>query len=298
MKKILVTGGHGIIGRHSVNELLAKGMEVHTIGRGTVKPDILPDSIHWHKFDLLKDDIYTLTNNIKADALLHLAWVTEHGKFWHSPENLDWVAASLKLCRAFSESGGKRIVIAGSCAEYDWQHLGDGICNDQTPLNSEFLYGIAKNSFRTIVQSYCHNTNISFAWGRVFLLYGEDEFPARLVPSVIRSLKNNQIAHVSHCQQIRDIMSSQDCGRAFAELVNSPITGTLNIASGEAIKLQTIVEKIREIIGHGTIEYAAMQPNSKEPKILVADTSRLINELGFKAKHNLHSGLTELINNT
>lgn len=294
MKRVLVTGGQGIIGRHTITELLARGVEVHALGRSAEKPTILPEGIYWHQFDILKDDANSLMQRVQPEAFLHLAWITDHGKFWSSPDNLDWVAASLKLVRAFGEAGGKRLVVSGSCAEYDWQNLGSGICTEKTPLGSQFLYGVAKDAFHRLAESYCLGEKISFAWGRIFLVYGEGESPTRFVPSVIRALKAGEVARVSHCQQVRDIMSTRDCGRAFAQLLCSQVTGSLNIASGEAVKLQTVVETIRKIIGYGEIEYGIVQANNSEPATLVADISRLKYEVGFSEENSLESGLALL----
>src|SRR6185312_10011025 len=61
-----------------------------------------------------------LVLDARADALLHLAWPVEPGKFWMNPANLDWVGASLNLVRAAAERGTHRICVTGTCFEYDW----------------------------------------------------------------------------------------------------------------------------------------------------------------------------------
>ena len=77
--------------------------------------------------------------------LLHLAWYTEHGSFWNSPENLAWLAASVQLVGAFTAAGGRRAVVAGSCAEYDWS--GPQPCSEPaTPLRPHTLYGTCKKA--------------------------------------------------------------------------------------------------------------------------------------------------------
>src|SRR6185312_10743533 len=115
--RVLLTGGSGFIGSRAIAPLLAAGYEVHALGRRRgASPDVT-----WHELDLL-DDRATgrVVADVAAERLLHLAWHTEHGRFWSAPENLDWVAASVRLMRAFAEAGGRRAVIAGTCAEYDW----------------------------------------------------------------------------------------------------------------------------------------------------------------------------------
>jgi nucleoside-diphosphate-sugar epimerase len=291
--RVLVTGGQGIIGRHAVAELLRQGADVHALGR--TQPQALPQGVRWHSHDLLIDDPAPLLARMKPQALLHLAWVTEHGKFWHSPANLDWAAASLKLTRAFAEAGGTRLVASGTCAEYDWRALGDGVCREQvTPLGSPFLYGAAKDGFRRIAEAYCSASGISFAWGRIFLVYGEGEPAARLVPSVIDALLAGKRACVSHGMQRRDLMSTADCGRAFAQLLLSDVQGALNIASGQPVALREVIELIRAALG-GEVEYGAVVASAGEPPVLVAEVARLAKEVGFVAADSLPDGLRRAI---
>ncbi len=116
MRRVLVTGGAGFVGRHAVAALIARGFEVHAVGRRA------PEGVHLvHPADLLDADARRAALRAAgASHLLHLAWVTEPGRYWQSPDNLDWTAASLDLVRGFREAGGTRAVVAGTCAEYDW----------------------------------------------------------------------------------------------------------------------------------------------------------------------------------
>lgn len=295
MTRVLITGGHGIIGRHAVARFLELGHEVHALGRHSERPSVLANNVHWHPCDLLTCDDFSFIHRIQPNICLHLAWTTEHGLFWQSPDNLNWVASSVKLLRAFAESGGTRFVAAGSCAEYDWRYLGSGPCNNETPLGSPFLYGIAKDALRRLIESYCTQMSLSYAWGRIFLLYGEGESKKRLVSSVIHSLLAGEMAQTSHGHQIRDMMSTRDCGHAFAELAVSSVQGTLNIASGIPVTLQEVIETIRVIIGSGKVDYGAFEPPKYEPPVLFADTTTLAREVEFMPADSLEQGLRRLI---
>ena len=66
--------------------------------------------------------------DLRPSHLLHFAWYVTPGKFWTSPENIDWLQASLDLVTSFLDCGGERSVIAGTCAEYDW--TGNGILRE------------------------------------------------------------------------------------------------------------------------------------------------------------------------
>ena len=78
--------------------------------------------------------------------------------------------ASLALLKAFGEQGGERVVMAGTCAEYDW---GQGLCLESvTPRKPSTVYGTCKNALQEILSIYSNQFGLSSAWGRIFFLYG------------------------------------------------------------------------------------------------------------------------------
>src|SRR3974390_723916 len=100
-KRVLLTGASGFIGSECLPFLAARGYDVHVLARKPAWDGALPlQSLHYHQCDLLDQDCEALLAEIQPTHLLHLAWYAEHGKFWSALENLDWVAASLRLVRA------------------------------------------------------------------------------------------------------------------------------------------------------------------------------------------------------
>ena len=185
MSRVLVTGGSGFIGRHAVRALAQANWEVHVVQRSAQTSD--DSGTQTHQADLLDNGVAEdLIGTVKPTHLLHLAWVTKHGEFWNSPENLRWVAHSLELLRAFVEHGGKRAVLAGSCAEYKWR---SGACHeDRTPLEPNTLYGLSKLSLFRLSERYAALKDVELLWGRIFHVYGPAENPARLVPDIMNNL--------------------------------------------------------------------------------------------------------------
>src|SRR5262249_29881150 len=145
---------------------------------------------------------------VRPSHLLHLAWVTTPGKYWTSPENRAWIDASLRLLQTFVAHGGRRALLAGTCAEYDWT-VGRGY-ECRTPLKPSSLYGACKNALREEVEAFAHKAGLSVAWARVFFLYGPYEHPHRLAPSVIRPLLQAQPATCSLGDQRRDYLHAAD----------------------------------------------------------------------------------------
>src|SRR5262249_4985499 len=148
------------------------------------------------------DTVAAIINRVRPSHLLHLAWTTEPGSYWTSPDNVRWLEASLSLLRAFAAHGGERVVMAGTCAEYDWA---EGICREYpTPLRPISVDGVCKNALREVSESLGTRLGLRTAWGRVFFLYGPHEHPRRLVASVIGSLLHGEPALCSEGTQRRD----------------------------------------------------------------------------------------------
>ena len=295
MKRILVTGSTGFVGRSSLPELAARGYEVHAVTSREVAPRLAPGAT-WHRADLLeRQQVFDLVERVRPSHLLHLAWYAVPGKYWTSTENFRWVQASLDLFEAFASVGGKRVVAAGSCAEYEWGI--DKPCSEtKTPLNPATVYGACKHALRIMLEAYAAQANLSAAWGRIFFLYGPREYESRLVASVIRSLLRNEPARCSHGRQMRDLLYVEDVARAFVALLDSEVLGAVNIASGRAVALKDVAGEIGRILNRpDLVQLNAVAASANEPRYLVADVKRLRDELGWRPEHNLHDGLNKTI---
>ncbi|MEM1169650.1 MAG: NAD(P)-dependent oxidoreductase [Cyanobacteria bacterium P01_H01_bin.35] len=294
MKKVIVTGAKGFIGRHSLKTLIEKGFEVHAITSSDL-PEETYNSI-WHQVNLLDtSQIETLMRTVQPTHLLHFAWYAIPGKYWTSEQNFLWVQASIELIRQFRENGGQRVVIAGTCAEYDWKY---GYCSELvTPVHPKSPYSVCKRALQEIVNSYSELTGLSSVWGRIFWAYGPHEYPQRLVPFVISSLLQGELANCSHGNQIRDFLYVQDVADAFVAILESEITGPVNIGSGQPMSIKEIVYQIAGTIGKPeSICLGAIPASINEPPLLVADVSLLSKNVGWQPQYDLERGLVLTIN--
>jgi nucleoside-diphosphate-sugar epimerase len=293
--KILITGAMGFVGSRVWPHLLAAGHEVVAVTRR--KPNLFPEGLSVIEADLLAPgEPQRVAAAAKADMLVHLAWSVEHGQFWTDPANLDWVSASLALSRAAVDAGARRIVATGTCFEYDWPAEGD--CREEgTPLAGHTLYDVSKSSLRAMLQNWCSQEGISFAWGRIFYLYGPNEHPARLVADIARALAAGQPAKCSTGAVRRDFMDVRDAGAAIAALALSGATGPVNIGTGQAPSVAEIALALGEIAGRPDLVHIGARPDRPgEPPRIVADMARLTLEVGFTPTIPLRAGLKDAFN--
>ena len=100
MKRVLLTGANGYIGRSVQDVLLAQNFDVHATSR---RPCQGTSEITWHTVDLLDTESSArLLESIAATHLIHLAWITEPGAYWQSTDNARWQDASIELLKNFS----------------------------------------------------------------------------------------------------------------------------------------------------------------------------------------------------
>jgi nucleoside-diphosphate-sugar epimerase len=297
MKRVLVTGATGFIGRSALVPLQKLGFEVHALARAL--PDAPDAGVTWHKADLLGDDAHAIPSILKAvrpSHLLHFAWYAEHGKFWTSPLNLEWLAATLNLLRGFAESGGRRFVGAGTCAEYDWS--GDIYEEAATPLKPATLYGAAKASAFLTGAAYAKTAGIEFAWGRIFHLFGAGEAPSRIIPTLIRAHLHGGAVDCGGGNQKMDFLPAASVANAFAHLCAAEVEGAVNIGSGEGKSLREISALIASLAeaatgkSRGEIRFGAREDSG--PSRLVPSTAKIA-ATGWLPPQSLASGLSDYV---
>ena len=292
MKRVLVTGATGFIGRWALDPLVARGFEVHAVSSTDPRPS--QPSLHWHQANLLDGGAPAgVIAAVRPTHLLHFAWSAPPGTFWTTPENVDWVAATIALARAFAAHGGLRFVGAGSGAEYA---RSDADCDERTTaLEPATLYGTCKVATHRVVEAFARG-RFSSAWGRIFHLYGPYEAPSRLVPAVIGALLQGRDADCTAGTQVRDFMHVEDVAAAFVALLDSGVEGPVNIASGRPVELSEVITRIGTAMNAPERIHLGARPipAGEFPRV-TASVARLRDEVGWNAARDLDRGLAETI---
>jgi len=210
-------------------------------------------------------------------------------------ENFHWVKAGLHLLDAFANYGGQRVVGVGSCAEYDWRY---GLCSEATtPLNPSTTYGTCKHAYQLLFTAFCKQAELTAAWGRLFFLYGPHEPAQRLVASAIQSILAGEPARCSHGRQIRDFLYVVEAADALVALLDSDVSGPMNIASGVPVAISEVVREIAAQLGRpDLLRIGAVPVSDDDPPLLVGDVARLRDELGWTPQYDLARGLAATIN--
>lgn len=273
--RVFITGAGGFIGK-SVCAALPEGVEV-----------LSPSSRELDLHDY--DAVSAYLGKHRPTHIMHLAWYTEHGKFWSAPENTQWLASSKNLITQAIEHGCQRFIGAGTCAEYAWGE--SDILSEDSALTPDSLYGQCKNELRQFLQQSAEEHSIGCVWGRVFFPYGPGESPQKIIPSLIAAFKGEREPFGINANVARDFIDVSDVGSAFSALLSSTDNGAFNIGSGSGITLSELATTIARQMDADPNIILNLKPGKLDPvPAIIANTNRL-RSLGWQAKNPLEDGL-------
>lgn len=260
MKRVLVTGGAGFIGSHSVDLLLQHNLEVVVVDNLETGKLSNLDLFHPH-LRLIQNDILhfpTLIAEIsRCDAVLHLAALPSVPKSIENPvqslkvNTLGFVHV-LQAIRELKKP--MRLVYASSAAVYG--NAESLPCSDEIALSAEALspYALEKANDERYAALYAKLFGISSVGLRYFNVYGPRQDPNSAYSGVISKLieryqKNETLTIFGDGEQSRDFIHVSDIARANLLALQSNYVGVLNIATGVPETLNNIIAYIEKLGG-------------------------------------------------
>lgn len=294
--RVLVTGASGFIGSHVVRNLVANGHEVTAVARPDSSLARIADIEQ--RVDLVRwipapESPAVFPEGLSADVCIHLAWYAVPGSYLTAPENIDSMVYSLRLLEALHAIACRHVVMIGTCAEYDTDV---GYLREVGPTRPATLYAAAKLATALIGAQRASQLDIGFTWARIFYLYGPQEDPRRMLPSLIRAQLAGSEFEATAGDQVKDYLHVDDVASAICALALKQVAGTYNVCSGEPITVRQFMTMAAEIAGRPElIRFGAVRQRGWEPPFVCGDNQRLRATTGWAPRHALADGLADTI---
>lgn len=291
--RCFVTGGAGFVGSHAVRLMLKEGWEVAVLtlpGERTAGIDDLSGRLEIFAADLADSPaIRDLLFSWRPEACLHCAWYVEPGRYLNSPANIDCLKNSLALLEELIRAGCKSVVMVGSCAEYD---VAADFLKETSAVRPATLYAASKLATLLVAEKRAAQAGMSFAWARLFHLFGPGEDERRMVPALIRSLLAGRSFPATDGNQIRDFLYIEDAASGLVQLLSSATSGVYNVCSGEPISVRQMMQAVGHEIGRADlIQFGAVRYREDwEPPFLCGDSSRL-RALGWRPQREMREAV-------
>jgi nucleoside-diphosphate-sugar epimerase len=300
MSRVLVTGAAGFVGAAAVRALLELGHDILAVVRpGTSSPRLAGLPVRALPIDL-EDGPATARalDETRPEVILHAGWYANPRDYLTSARSLASLHATTHWLQAALHSGCRRFVGIGTCLEYarsDRPLAEDASCEPRT------LYASCKLAAWLLARALVAGTSsvrprLSLAWARLFNLYGPDENPGRLLPSLLDALTNRRPFSMTAGHQVRDYLHVDDAGRALALLCEQTGEGVINVASGQPLSVHDFAGAVASALGSTTLLRPGELPSrTDEDMFVVADVTRL-RSLGFSPHYpTLADGIRQVL---
>jgi UDP-glucose 4-epimerase len=305
MDKVLVTGGAGYIGSHTVRRLQKRGYDV-------VVYDNLSKGHEWAVKDapLIVGDISdgdkvcTTIAEYGIDAVIHFAAYSLVGESMVNPriyyENN--VCGTLSLLNAMMDCGVKKMVFSSTAAVYGEPNKVP--IDEDSPLKPTNVYGRTKLTIENMLKDYDMAYGLKYVALRYFNAagaddaadIGEDHDPeTHLIPLVLKAAKGERDGikvfgtdydtHDGTC--IRDYIHVNDLADAHIlalEYLQQGQSDVFNLGNGKGFSVKEIVDAARRVTGKD-IKAVEAERRAGDPAVLIASSDKIKSKLGWRPQY-------------
>ena len=307
-KKILVTGGAGYIGSHTVRMLAEKGHDII----------VLDNLVYGHREAIVSPNVELVVGDLgdkeltgrlfeyhDIDAVLHFAAYAYVGESVSEPSKYyqNNVASSLNLLDVMRQNGCRKFIFSSTCATYgNPEYVPIDEKHPQNPINP---YGASKKMLEQIIKDYHHAYGLEYVFLRYFNasgcsvdgVIGEDHNPeTHLIPLILDAV-NGDREHITvfgtdydtpdgTC--IRDYIHVLDLGRAHVLALDHLNKGgnsmICNLGTGLGVSVNEMIKTVEEVTGKSVpVKYG--ERRAGDPGKLYADPSFAKANLGWEAEY-------------
>lgn len=297
-KKILITGGTGMVGMSLCKMLLKKNAEVTLVSLDDVKVE-LKNTI------FIKKDLRDFKNCLEVcknkDFVFHLAGVKGSPDVALKKPASFFVPTILfntNLLEAARQSDVSHILYTSTIGVYaPAEKFHEDSVWDTFPSKNDWYSGWAKRLGELQLEAYNQQYNYkNYSIIRPANIYGPydnfDQNNAMVIPSLInRALSSkDELIVWGDGSQVRDFVFSDDVARAMILAVEKKINVPLNVGSGRGVTIKKLVESIVANIPNRKLKITWDTSKPSGDKIRIMNTER-IKSYGFECKTNLSDGI-------
>lgn len=307
-KKLVVVGGAGLIGSHTVDRLLREDVGQVVIydnfarGRQENLAEALKDprvSVYEVGGDILHTDI--LDSALKgADGVFHFAalWLLQCHEYPRSAFDVN-VRGTFNVMDACIRNGVSRLVYSSSASVY-----GDAVTEpmeEDHPFNNKNFYGATKICGEAMLRAYHHRYGLDYVGLRYMNVYGpRQDYHGAYIAVIMKMLdaidRGEAPTILGDGSEAFDFVAVEDCAAANVCAMKASATDEFyNVGTGIRTSLKELAEKLLNLTGcNKEIVYA---PRSQATLVRnrIGSPTKAAEQIDFSAAIDLDEGLRRLI---
>jgi UDP-glucose 4-epimerase len=297
--KVLVTGGAGFIGRHTVQRLVDQGDEVVVVDTGLAgNPRKMDESVRGYAVDIVSEELERIFAEERPEAVIHLAAQTSVRRSLHNPtgDAETNILGTIRLLQQCVRYEVRRIVFASSAAVYgNPEHLPIEESHATEPLS---FYGVSKRVSEMYIQSFNERYGLNYSILRYANVYGIRERRTGedgvLTAFVERLMAGLPLEVYGDGLQTRDFVYVKDVAEANVLALRCTGSQVLNVSSGRGISLLEALGMLKEMSGRNVQpQFRPAQAGDIEQSVLNNGKARDV--LWWEPRYSLYDGLLEMM---
>lgn len=302
MRRVLVTGASGLIGKSVVKQLTDRSYRVLALDRCRAKDF---GRLTSNGFRFVQGDCqnYGLVDRLVSDCdlVIHLAAPSSFLMYKENPREstINTVQSMLNLLEAMKVHSVKKIVHASTSAVYEGNSVP---YHEAMTIRPPDLKALSKKVNEEMAEQYSGSYGITSIHMRPFSVYGEGETEKGGYANVISlfawaMVAGNQPVVWSDGEQTRDFIHAEDAARAFIMAAEADIpTQALNLGTGKETTFEQVIALINRQLGTNLQPQYVDIPIDIYAQRLLSDNSKLEQVLGFRPQVELTEGIKRVIN--
>ena len=289
---VLVTGGAGFIGKHTVRELAKVGFSVIVADRKDKPKEI---NCKYYQMDVAGDDFKRVFEENKIDYVIHLAALPSVTESIKTPlvDCRDNYQATANVCTLAKKYGVKKIVFSSTAAVYaNPQYLP---VDEKHPTSYLSPYAITKNASENFIK-YCGIDYIIFRYANVYGV-GQDCFGEAGVVAKFFDLmsKGEPIQIHGKGKQYRDFVYVSDVAKANVLALTTDIQNeVINVSTNSRTSINDLFEILKSELNY-TLEPTYTIPREGDIEKSILDNGKLISLFHFTPLISIKEGIRAMV---
>lgn len=296
-KTVLVTGGAGFVGSHTVRALLERGARVvvvDNLSTGSMA-NVHPRAV-FYRMNIAEEGIAAVLQAERPEIIYHLAFFVLVPKSVENPLlDIDSIVGSLRLFEGARRVGVRKIVLASSAFLYgNTPHLP---ASEDAPVDPASPYVVAKHAVENYLRFYHKAYGIGYVILRYATVYGPGQITGAMADYIRQLAAGRQAEMWGHGTKTRDYVYIDDVVRAnllALTVPNDHPNPVYNIGTGVETTLNDLYARIATLLGMvPRPTYHLDRPGEQMRYCL--DASKARRELGWIPQTSLDEGLRRTV---
>ena len=291
-KTVLITGGAGFIGKHTVNMLNKNDFNVVVADKKPLQSDIV---CKYYQTDVTTEDLENIFKENQIDYIIHLAALPSVADSIKMPlvDCRDNYQATVNVCTLAKKYGVKKIVFSSTAAVYaNPQYLP---VDEKHPTSYLSPYAITKNAAENFIK-YCGIDYIIFRYANVYGIgqdcYGEAGVVAKFFDLMTQ---NKPVQIHGNGKQYRDFVYVEDVAKANVLAIKIDVEGEIiNVSTNTRTSINDLFEILKDELGY-KLEPIHTETREGDIEKSILNNEKLISLFHFMPSIDIRTGISEMV---